>query len=354
MTTSPPEQQLLEDLANLRTRISALEEGVRLTEIREAVADLQTTVLGMPQLLASLRQRGYVFERDLEGQTANLTQQWNALFPALTSQMDSQTAGLASALQSLEEQAAQAAAQVNNPASARPLVSALQASVSTLEDKVTAAKSSTEGLYEPFSRQVASTAQHMNDIEWMLTQLSEASFQLLPTEGGIAAVKAVWCKSGKEQKGDPLGVLFLTDQRLLFEKKEEVATKKVLFVATEKQKVQELQLEVPLTLVAQVETSKQGLLKNEDHIEIHLAHGAPVDQAHLHIWQENAAWQALINRARTGDFAAGRAVAIDQAALDKVKAAPSQCPSCGGNLTQPVLRGQDSLTCEYCGFVIRL
>ena len=128
----------------------------------------------------------------------------------------------------------------------------------------------------------------------------------------------------------------------------------MLFIATEKQKMQGLQLETPVSLVEKVETSKQGLMKNEDHIEIRFASGAPFEMAHFHIWQENAAWQALINRSKAKDFDAGRAVAVDQAALDKVKAAPSQCPSCGGNINKPVLRGQDSLTCEYCGFVIRL
>jgi len=39
-------------------------------------------------------------------------------------------------------------------------------------------------------------------------------------------------------------------------------------VATEKQKVQGLQLEAGAQ-VDKVETSKQGFLKNEDHIEIH-------------------------------------------------------------------------------------
>ena len=76
--------------------------------------------------------------------------------------------------------------------------------------------------------------------------------------------------------------------------------------------------------------------------------------AHFHIWQDNAAWQALINRAKNKDFDQGRAVALDQAAVDKVKAAPAQCPSCGGNITTVVLRGMDSIKCEYCGLVIRL
>jgi len=47
-------------------------------------------------------------------------------------------------------------------------------------------------------------------------------------------------------------------------------------------------------------------------------------------------------------------VGIDQAEVEKVKSLPSQCPSCGGNLDQVVLRGQDSVKCEYCGYVIRL
>jgi ribosomal protein S27E len=45
---------------------------------------------------------------------------------------------------------------------------------------------------------------------------------------------------------------------------------------------------------------------------------------------------------------------VDQAAAEKVKAAPSQCPSCGGNINTVILRGMDSIKCEYCGFVIRL
>jgi hypothetical protein len=115
-----------------------------------------------------------------------------------------------------------------------------------------------------------------------------------------------------------------------------------------------LQLESPVALADKVETSKQGLLKNEDHIEIHFASGAPLQMAHFHIWQEAAVWQVLIDRAKVKDFDQGRAVALDQAAVEKVKAAPAQCPSCGGNITTVVLRGMDSIKCDYCGFVIRL
>ena len=261
---------------------------------------------------------------------------------------------LVNALRPIEMQMPQLAAMAGNPAAARGLLATLQSAIGQVENKVSAAEQAIEGMYSQFNNQMSATIRHLEDIEYLLTQLAEASFQLLPTEAGIAAVKAAWCKTGKEQKGDPQGVLYLTDQRLIFEQKEEIATKKVLFVATEKQKVQGLLLEAPVALVDKVETSKQGLLKNEDHIEVHFLSGAAVQMAHFHIWQENTAWQALINRAKNKDFDQGRAVALDQAAVDKVKAAPAQCPSCGGNITTVVLRGMDSIKCEYCGFVIRL
>ena len=354
MTTPSPAEQTASDISALQTKIGWLQESVRLTKTRDAVEDLQTNVNGMAQRIVSLRTRGYFFEKDLESQAQSFVESWALLYPNVQSQINMQSSTLMNSLRPIEMQMPQLAAAAGNPATARGLLTSLQSAVDQLESKITAAEGAVNGMYDQFNNQVYAATKHLDDIEYLVTQLAEATFQLLPTEGGIAAVKAVWCKAGKEQKGDPEGVLYLTDQRVIFEQKEEVATKKVLFVVTEKQKVQALQLEAPVALVEKVDTSKQGMMKNEDHIEIRFASGASVEMAHFHIWQDNAAWQALINRAKSKDFDKGRAVAIDQAAVDKVKAAPAQCPSCGGNITTVVLRGQDSITCEYCGFVIRL
>jgi hypothetical protein len=354
MATPNPAQEISEEISALQNRVNALQGSVQLTRSREAVEQIQATVNGMAQRLLSLRTRGYVFEKDLEGQAQTFASSWALLYPNLQSQINARSAELVNALRPIEMQMPQLAAMAGNPTAARGLLATLQSAVGQEESKVTAAEQGIEGLYNQFNNQLDAANRHLEEIEYLLTQLAEASFQLLPTESGIAAVKAAWCKSGKEQKGDPLGVLYLTDQRLIFEQKEEIATKKVLFVVTEKQKVQGLQLESPVALADKVETSKQGLLKNEDHIEIHFASGAPLQMAHFHIWQEAAVWQVLIDRAKVKDFDQGRAVALDQAAVEKVKAAPAQCPSCGGNITTVVLRGMDSIKCDYCGFVIRL
>jgi hypothetical protein len=354
MTTPNPVQEISEEISALQTRVNTLQGSVQLTNSREAVEQLQTNVNGMAQRILSLRTRGYVFEKDMESQAQSFVSSWAQLYSNLQAQINTQSSMLVSSLRPIEMQMSQLAAMAGNPGAARGLLATLQSEVGQVESKVTAAEQAIEGMYTQFNNQVDAAARHLEDIEYLLTQLAEASFQLLPTEAGIAAVKAAWCKTGKEQKSDPQGVLYLTDQRLIFEQKEMIATKKVLFVATEKQKVQGLQLEAPVAQVDKVVTSKQGMLKNEDHIEIHFLSGAAVQMAHFHIWQDNAAWLALINRAKNKDFDQGRAVALDQTAVEKVKAAPAQCPSCGGVITTVVLRGMDSIKCEYCGFVIRL
>lgn len=354
MTTPNPTQQTANDIRTLQFKVSTLQEQVRLIKARDAVEDVQTTLNSLAQRIASLRSRGYVFGKGLEDQAQALTDTWTQLHPNLQSEINTQSNLLMNALRPIEAQMPQLAAAANNLAIARNLLATLQPAISQLESKVSAAERAITGMYDQLNNQLSQLTRKLEEIESLLSNLSEASFQLLPTEGGIAAVKAVWCKSGKEQKSDPEGILFLTDQRILFERKETVTTKKALFITTEKQKFQELQLECPVALVEQVKTSKQGLMKNEDHIEVRFASGAPYQVAHFHIWRSCEEWQGLINRAKAKDFDKERAVAIDQAEVDKVKAAPSKCPSCGANISVVVMRGMESVKCEYCGHVMRL
>ncbi len=120
------------------------------------------------------------------------------------------------------------------------------------------------------------------------------------------AVKATWTRDNREDRDDPQGVLYLTDQRMIFEQKQEVATKKVLFITTERKLVQEMQLEFAVDRVTDVRGSKQGMFKNEDFLELTLATGAPVKSTQFHIFgQDCMAWVGLINRARTHEFDQG-------------------------------------------------
>lgn len=353
MTTPSPAEQFTSDIRALQTRIDSLQESARLNQASDAVEDVLTSVNGMLQRISGVRLRGYVFEKELETQAAGFIEQWALLHPSLVTQINQQSLALQAALRPVEAQIIQLAGRQPD-AAARSLLESLKTSVSTLEGKAQAAENQIHGMYDSFHSQISMVESHLAEVEWMLSEVAEAKFSLLPTEGAIAAVKAVWCKDGKENKEDPEGVLYLTDQRLLFEQKEEVVTKKVLFIATEKQKVQELRWDAPVGLLTEIKPSKQGLLKNEDHLDLRFGPGAAIQNIHIHIWQDGNDWLQLLNRAKIKDFDKTRAIAIDQAELDKVKSVPTQCPSCGGHFDQMILRGQSEIKCQYCGFVIRL
>jgi hypothetical protein len=355
MSTPEPLEQLRRDITSIQSSVGSLHTEVRLTSVRDSMEDLQTNLSALPQRIRDLRTRGYVFEKALEKDAADLAQTWTALRPSVEVQIERQAMALQQEMRPLEAQLNALAMRAADPVGAGPLVTQLKASIGNMENKARAAASSVSGMYDGLQSQYNQLNSRLSEADWMLKQLAEASFRLLATEAGIAAVKAVWVQGGKEDSADPKGVLYVTDQRLVFEQKQEVATKKVLFITTEKQKVQQLGLEVPLGLIESVKASKQGLFGHEDHLDLKFAAGASADAAHFHIdGQDSNRWQGLIGRAKAGDFDQDRAVAVDQAQVARVRAAPTVCPRCGAAMTAPVLRGVDSIKCAYCGNVVRL
>ncbi len=357
MTEQTPEQQMLERIDDCKNKLETLQSSARLSSLRDQIEDLDTQMKGLAPCVQDLREQGYVVGKGFEAAAADYARQWSTLRPRIVSEIDRQAPGLEAELRPLEGQSL--AIQGINPLAVKTAVDRLESALGTLESKVDAVERTISGMYDSLQKEAGEFKAKTERIQEMLEKFAGAaaagSFRLLPTEGAVMAVKATFSRDQKMDKDDAQGFLFLTDQRLLFEQNQEVATKKVLFIATEKQKVQKLVFEAPVALIEQVQASKKGLFGHEDHLALTFKSGAPVYQAWLHLeGQDCNEWQGLIGRARSGDFANERAVAIDQAQVEKVKAAPTQCPNCGAPITQTVLRGMDSIQCEYCKHVIRL
>lgn len=350
-----PMEELARDISSVQSDLNSLQSKVRLSNVVDSIEDLDSKLAGLPQVIEGLRKRGYAFEKILDTQAQTLSQRWRGVEPVVRSRSHFQSQELAKSLPAIEAKMSHLASLSRAPSVARPVYSQVKTEIENLTEKAEAAESALRSMYNDLETEYNKINAHLQDVDKMLTQLAQASFTLLPTEAGIMSVKAVYTAGPKEDNDDPEGILFLTDQRIIFEQKEEVATKKVLFITTERKLVQKLLFEVPLALIEDVKPSKQGMFKNEDHLDIFFAVGAPMQKAHLHIdGQDCNEWQALIKRAKTKDFDRDRAVAVDQTEVEKVKAAPTICPACGGTINKPVLRGQESITCDYCGNVIRL
>jgi hypothetical protein len=350
-----PQEEIRDKISSLQSDFNSMQDDIRLNDLRKEVEDLSTAVRTLSTRFTALRAQGYPFEKSLEEKIADLQKRWSAQQPAVSLEIANQGAMLVAAAAPLEYQMNQLASYASNIGMANTLIPQAEASIHTLDSKVDAAKANLRSVFQAFVDEKNTIASHLEDLEWSYGQLGEASFRLLPTESLIMAVKAVWVRDGSEDKDDPKGILFLSDQRLMFEQKQEVATKKVLFITTEKKKVQERIFESAVETFKAVTATKRGFMSHEDHVEIMYNPGAPQNYTHFHIdGQDCNAWNEMLNCAVTHYFDVDRAIPIPEEVVEKVKSAPAQCPTCGGAITQPVLRGMDSINCPYCGLVIRL
>jgi hypothetical protein len=226
--------------------------------------------------------------------------------------------------------------------------------IGSLESKVRAAESAVEAMYNTFEQNVDQTSRQVDEIEWLLDQIDEACFTLHPAEDPVAACEAEYMETEKE---GPKGILYLTDARLVFERKEDVATKKVLFITTQKETVHELLLEVPVGQIEEVKAQdKKKFLGRKEMLELLFAPEADFSGAtfRLHGGAKNEDWDALINRVKTGEIDKERAFPKDEAVEEAVRSAPTKCTTCGATLPAEIVRGQREITCEYCGSIVRL
>lgn len=354
MTQVSPKEQLDSKLNSIRWKMQNLQSDVQFSSLRTEVGSLDAEVKALPTRVKEVRDKGYMFGKRIEEKSRELTRQWLSLYGQVRRQIDTQGPALQQELSRLTTQLGQVQARAINPAAGLRMAEQFESTLNIFDNKVKAAERAIRGTFQGFANQVRALDMELDRAEWMLQQLAEACFKLLPTEAGLFAVKARWARDERLDKNDPQGVLYLTDQRLIFEQKEEKATKKVLFITTERETVQNLLFEVPLGLVEKIETSKKGLFKNEDHITIEFRSGAPFRQAWFHLdGQDCNLWKGYINQAAAGEFDDDRVQPVDEKVIERMRNIPSQCPNCGAPMNQTVLRGQTTVNCEYCQYVIR-
>jgi hypothetical protein len=347
--TTRPEPTPAEKLESLESQYRQLDAEVQLTDIKDRVEDLEAQVNGALSMVRELRSKGYLYEPDLENRSLELRTQWAKLRPNLMKELEAQQDRLEQAKKRVDVQLRGARGAGSGLAKTLPR---LEDGLADLEAKVESSEAAVRGLYDGFSGQLGKLRHHLSQVKWMMEQAAESTFDWLPDEGVLRAVKANWVRN---QEDELEGVLFLTDQRMLFERKETVATKKVLFITTEKEKVQEAMLEFALASIKEAKGENKGLLGHEDHLFIEADSNAPLPNMHFHLdGQDCDLWVRTIQRAKRGEFDNSRIEPISEEEENRLREAPTKCNACGANFNSPLLRGQKEITCSYCGSVTRI
>lgn len=310
----------------------------------------------LQSVLANLRARGYRYGRGWEGQLTTLQEAWPRQREEATRILEEERRNLDSAKYDVQTL-------LNRAAREPALFNTADSRVRDFERRVSEAERHVNGVYASTRQAAEALRRNLVEANGVIDALESASFQLYPDEAGFHACKAEWYVRG----GQPVeGMLFLTDGRLLFEQRQEIVTKRVLFIKTEKKVQQELLWFAPIggIEVVALEDKKELLRARKELLVLRLEGGNAPHEVTLNLMDaRNEDWARYIKRAQEGQFDAER---IDVALPATAEAAPSEagtpveasavptkCPSCGANL--PTLyKGMRELRCAYCDTLIRL
>lgn len=343
--------ELAGQIDRIQDKFERLEAQAQLEDIFTAVGNIDNKLTQLPFDLEALRDRGYVHSGLLEDKLEAIDDKWDEVRPRVEKALSDQVTRLDRELDQTERQ-------VNRLGNANAgLVKTVDSAVDSLGSRITAARRALDGLYDGIESELNQIEYGLGNVGKMLDLISGSQeIRLLEAEGPLLAVAAEWQEDGDE---GPDGYLFLTDQRLLFEQREEVVTKKRfgLFKA-ESEMVQKLQIEVQVHEIEQIAHKEEGGflgMGKDDILELVFAATAPLSRARFHLQgQESEDWAAMINRIQSGEIDSDRSDEyVDELETAGIVSAsfPEKCPGCFAAVPEQP-RGVTSYVCEYCGATV--
>jgi hypothetical protein len=319
--------------------------------VSDALENLTGDIDSLPGKIEAVRERGYAFASYLEHKANVMASQWMTLRSQILDALHQEAQRLQSEVGRLRMPMQMAEGMRGNPAALGGQLPNLDRALDSVESALRAAQSRLEAMYSTLENDTSTTLKQLEDITWYLDQWDEASFDALAEEALFLAAKAEWVEKGKS-KDDPDGIVYLTDQRLIFEQKETTGKTLGLFGG---KKVQELEWSIPLHQIEGVTAENKGLFGGKDMLNFTLGQGAPFLTLVIEVKGGVASkfWAAQIQRMISGKTDDERAIQPDEETLEAIRNAPTACPSCGGTLPM-LVAGERQVECPYCGTIIRV
>jgi hypothetical protein len=341
-------------ISSLDFSIRNVQRDVTMSSLSGEVNRISQDLVKQSTRLKELRDQGYVFDDELELKIKQNNANWQRIKPSIENDIRSYVNKLKTEMNQVDETMRRLKSLSASPVMAEPQIKRAKDSLDILSKNAKAANDAVSSRFSAIKNDVNAINTRLSAVEWMMNELHQASFKLMGVEAPVSALKVSWYHDGKESKDDPEGILFLTDQRVIFEIHEKIVKKKVLFVTTASEIERRVGFETILAHVERAEHFQEGALKGKSHLRLIFTSQGPYSQTQFRVNSgTNSEFCRLISRIQSGELLKNRTEEVDQESLERLRNVPSQCPSCGGLVTQKVLRGQNEINCEYCGFVMR-
>jgi hypothetical protein len=268
------------------------------------MTELDSALTHAVNLLESARDKGFVYQKDLDEIAYQAMDGWQSIRQQLQGTLAQQATSFQSRLVPLGPQVANLNMVLGNPQRATPLMSNTSSQVNLLLNDLSQIESSLQGSYAEIEGKAYQLTSRLNGIHWMLSQGAEAKFKPDPGENLVVAVQARWDQEGDE---DPEGLLYLTNKRLIFERKEKIAVKKVLFFTTSSELVHEVLIDQAVKNIRNVKAINKGLFGHQDFLEVEFSDPKlGVVPFHLN-GQGCEEWVGWLQRVQSGEIENDRA-----------------------------------------------
>ncbi|MEM8861942.1 MAG: hypothetical protein AAGD96_26770 [Chloroflexota bacterium] len=327
----------------------SIQHRINLESIQSEINHVANAFVEIPMKLAEANKRGFVFTKDMDDALALVEDEWmSEVEQQVTSELDNEIKTLGSASRNLDR----TMAQLSKPN--KLIVDRAESLLDQVEGQINSSESRLRGRYSAIKETLDEIYDDLKEAHTALDLLNDSEIELRGSESIVLVAEAEWEIDGEDEGPD--GYLYLTDQRLLFEQKEEVAEKKFLFITTKSTEVQKLLMDVELRNIDTIEHSEEKrrtLQWGADEIlSMTLSGQADLSRLRFHIKNQEAEdWKETLKYVLSGEIQEDR-FDFDEGAKAAVYIFPAACPSCMAAIP-PQPGGVSAYECEFCGATVQ-
>lgn len=331
----------------LQDRYQRLNTEIQLLEIVQDLRDSTREAAGLISDVGSIRRRGYVYAPYLEHKAALLYEHWQAALDDIQHVLDERVTALQEEYKQLEIHSAQLSQHLDDVSAMNDRLPIAETAAAALESKIREADIHIKQMYAALERDINQAIEQIQEIHWLLDQRDGSSLVYQPGESLFMGILATLYLSSANF-GE--GVLYLTNQRLLFERKATLSEREN---ADTGQAAHAKVWGIDLVQVEDVQVQRTGTIDAADSLNISYLHhdGSARVTVAIHEWAKCKLWAAHIRRLCFGDAADERMLPLDDEFLATNHGAPTICHVCGAGLSSGAADSQ-KMSCGYCGAVI--
>lgn len=279
----------------LQSRLEDLQEGFDADDLERRLERTTRTADELPGRVSALRERGYPYGPDLDTRAATLATTWGALAPRVRDAITDENDSLTAARSMPGPLLTQAERLIGNEAMFDKLADQIEKALDRLEATNAEATERIDAMAGEVEDQINAFSGHLRGIEKVMDYAEDIAFPLADGESVYMAAEAELILTGKGGQ-DPDGVVFLTNQRVVFEQREKTGKRLGMFGGKLEQGVA---WETPLSAVSAIDTENKGLFKGRDIL--HITSDGNETALELKGQADNNTWAEAIQQMMAGE-----------------------------------------------------